>query len=113
MSKAYASQNAAKDMLYPDGLEAMFSEFMEDQQVSLVAVGLTMKYMEDMMLAEQTIPFASFRPYHGDSTDAFLNVKTNMVLDFATQESLEIFGIQVEDEDDKSMEIKSLVDLVD
>jgi hypothetical protein len=50
--------------------------------------------MEDMMLAEVTIPFASFKPYHGDSADAYLNVNSNMILDFATQESLEIFGIQ-------------------
>jgi len=33
-----------------------------------------MKYMEDMMLAEVTVPFASFRPYHGETSDAFLNV---------------------------------------
>jgi hypothetical protein len=43
-----------------------------------------MKYLEDMMMAEVTIPFASFRNYHGESPDAFLNVQTNMVLDFAT-----------------------------
>ena len=37
-----------------------------------------------MMMAETTIPFASFRPYHGKTPDAYLNVSTNMVLDFAT-----------------------------
>jgi len=42
--------------------------------VSLIAIGLTMKFMEDMMLAEVTLPFGTFRPYHGDSSDAYLNV---------------------------------------
>ena len=37
-----------------------------------------------MMMAEVTVPFASFRPYHGDSDNAFLNIQTNMILDFAS-----------------------------
>ena len=36
-----------------------------------------------------------------------------MVLDFATQESLEIFGNQPEDEDNPNMQYNSLVDLLD
>jgi len=60
--------------------------------VIIKAIGLSFKYMEDMMMAEVTIPFATFRPYHGETSDSFLNVNTNMVLDFASQESLEIFS---------------------
>ena len=40
--------------------------------------------MEDIIMADVTIPFASFRPYHGETSDAFLNVNTNMILDFAS-----------------------------
>jgi DNA mismatch repair ATPase MutS len=57
--------------------------------------------------------FASYRPYHGDTPDSFLNVQTNMVLDFATQEGLEIFSVQAEDEDNEHMEYNSLADLLD
>ena len=45
-----------------------------------------------MMIADSTIPFACFKSYQGESKDAFLNKKTNMLLDFSTQESLELFG---------------------
>lgn len=37
-----------------------------------------------MLLADQTVPFAVFKPYHGETSEAFLNIKTNMVLDFAS-----------------------------
>ena len=67
-----------------------------------------------MMMADVTVPFASFRPYHGDSENAFLNIQTNMILDFATQESLEIFSNTPEDEQEKdSMKYKCLADLLD
>ena len=65
------------------------------------------------MMASLTIPFASFRPYHGETESSFLNTQTNMVLDSATQESLEIFNNNPEDEDNEKMQFKSLVDLLD
>jgi len=64
-------------------------------------------------MAEITIPFASYRPYHGETEHSFLNTQTNMILDSATQESLEIFNNQPEDEDNEKMQCKSLVDLLD
>lgn len=87
--------------------------FQSTNEICIQSIGLAMKYMEDMMLGEVTIPFASFRFYYGDTPDSFLNVQTNMVLDFATQESLEIFGNQPEDEDNPNMKYDSLVDLLD
>jgi len=64
----------------------MFQNFYDAQmdQVCLQAIGLSFKYLENMMMAEITIPFASFRPYHGDTEYSFLNTQTNMVLDSAT-----------------------------
>ena len=66
-----------------------------------------------MMMAEQTIPFGSFRPYQGDVEGSFLNTKTNMILDSTVQESLEIFNMKPEDEENENMQCKSLVDLLD
>jgi len=94
----FAAKNSNKEMNYPDGLEEMLKEYKENHEVIIKAIGLSFKYMEDMMMAEVTIPFATFRPYHGETADSFLNVNTNMVLDFASQESLEIFSnLQIED----------------
>ena len=65
-----------------------------------------------MIIADSTIPFASFKPYQGESKDAFLNKKTNMLLDFSTQESLELFGNDQPDEKSKS-NLVNFVDYVD
>ena len=115
LAQNYMQKNGSGTALYPDGLEAMFLRFFDhhEDEVQLQAIGLAFKYMEDMMMAEVTIPFASFRPYHGDNEYSFLNTNTNMVLDSSTQESLEIFNVQAEDEDDEKMQCKSLVDLLD
>lgn len=48
--------------------------------------------MEETLMAETTIPFASFKPYHGSQQDAFINTQTNMVLDYGTLDCLEIFN---------------------
>ena len=40
-----------------------------------------MRYLEDLLMAERTIPFAQFRSYLGDFDQAFINVSTNMILD--------------------------------
>lgn len=72
-----------------------------------------MRYLEDMLMAEITIPFASFKPYHGQSCESFINVQTNMILDSMTQESLEIFLMNPEEEVNDKMHHKCLADLVD
>ena len=59
--------------MYPDGLEQMFPKLLADSQISISAIGLSIKYLEDMMMAEVTVPFASFRSYHGEEDTAFLN----------------------------------------
>lgn len=64
-------------------------------------------------MAEQTIPFGSYRPYHGESADAFLNINTNMILDSATQEGLEIFSNTPEEGENDQFEFKCLADLLD
>ena len=84
MAQVFAAKNSSKEMNYPDGFEEMLNQYKDENQVIIQAIGLSFKYMEDMMMAEVTIPFASFRPYHGDTSDAFLNINTNMVLDFAS-----------------------------
>lgn len=66
--------------------------------ICIRVIGLSIRYMEDTLMAEATIPFAQFKPYHGDHSDAFLNTQTNMVLDSGTLESLEIFHNQPEEE---------------
>ena len=95
----------------------MFPQLLSESQISIKAIGLTIKYLEEVMAAEATIPFASFRPYHGESRDAFLNINTNMVLDFATQEALEIFTLTHNENENQSttkiLEFKSLADLMD
>jgi hypothetical protein len=52
----------------------MFPMLLREQHSSIIAIGLSFKYLEEVMAAEKTIPFVSFRPYHGDSRDAFLNI---------------------------------------
>ena len=114
LAKHYAENNSSNESLYPDGLEKMMPKLLSENQISILAIGLGIRYLEDMMMADVTVPFASFRPYHGDSENAFLNIQTNMILDFATQESLEIFSNTPEDEQEKdSMKYKCLADLLD
>lgn len=43
-----------------------------------------MRYLEDLMMAEKTIPFANFRSYLGNFDSAFINTNTNMILDSQT-----------------------------
>lgn len=59
-------------------------QFLSGSQICILAIGLSFRYLEDMMMAEVTVPFSSFRPYHGDSEEAFLNIEKNMVLDSAS-----------------------------
>ena len=81
----------------------MFPRLLQESQVSIFAIGLMFRYLEDMLMAEQIVPFATFYPYHGESKDAFLNVRTNMILDFASQEALEIFNSGTEEEQNESL----------
>lgn len=52
MAKMYASKNSAKDLIYPDGLDEMFPLFLAENQICIITVGLTMRYMEDMLMAD-------------------------------------------------------------
>ena len=43
------------------------------------------------MIADSVVPLARFKPYLGESPEAFINVRTHMLLDSSTLEALEIF----------------------
>ena len=85
MAKHYQSAHIQNnEKLYPDGLDEMIPHLLVDNQISLIAIGLSIRYLEEMMLADSTIPFSCFKPYHGESNDAFLNIRTNMILNSST-----------------------------
>jgi hypothetical protein len=74
MAQGYAQKNSSKDMMYPDGLEEMLEAYKDSNPYVLQAIGLSFKYMEDMLMADVTIPFSVFKPYHGETSEAFLNI---------------------------------------
>ena len=101
LAKHYASKGDKKDddlsvpaenQKLPDGLETMLPDLVQKSQVSVLAIGLAIRYLEDQMIASATIPLSRFRPYTGETSDAFINMRTHMLLDSATLESLEIFS---------------------
>ena len=69
------------------------------------------------MIADATVPLSRFKPYLGDSSEAFINVRTHMLLDSATLESLEIFSdylpITTTTGSTKNRPISSLADMFD
>ena len=101
LAKHYASKGdknddqlsvPAENQKLPDGLETMLPDLVQKSQVSVLAIGLAIRYLEDQMIASATIPLSRFRPYTGETSDAFINMRTHMLLDSATLESLDIFS---------------------
>ena len=59
--------------------------------IALISLGLSFKYLESLLLASQTLPFSEFHSYKGTSSGAYLNAKDFMTLNGNALENLEIF----------------------
>lgn len=61
IAKFYAAKKETDSEMYPDGFEELYEEYYDKNPVCFSAIGLSIRYLEDMMLADVTIPFSSFR----------------------------------------------------
>ncbi|CDW88573.1 domain iii family protein [Stylonychia lemnae] len=82
---------------------------------AMISFGLTIKYLESLMLAEQVIPFGQFYQYEGESPHAYINGQNHMTLNGNALENLEIFVInsQSYDPNQNQMVRKSKGSLMD
>lgn len=63
----------------------------KEDETSIIALGFSIKYLENLMLAKCTLPFSTFHPYKGSIQGAYLNGKDYMTLNGNALENLEIF----------------------
>jgi len=73
---------------WPTNLEQITSE----SEATLLSLATAARYLESLMLGEQTFPFAKFSPFSGEHPDSF-NHGGRMALNGTAMEHLELFEV--------------------
>ena len=51
---------------WPEGLGELYTDLMDRQDdTGFISLGLAIRYLESLMLAQQTLPFGTFYPFKG------------------------------------------------
>jgi len=102
---------------WPEGLNDLVVGLRKNcDEIAMVSFGLTVRYLESLLLAEQIVPFGQFHPFEGESVHAYINGQNHMTLNGNALENLEIFLVNAQSYDPHSVvrrEKGSLMDFVD
>ena len=75
---------------WPEGLANIYETY-KIKDVAIQSLGLSIKYLKNLMLDSQILPFATFYHYKGTAQGAYLNSRDYMTLNGNALENLEIF----------------------
>lgn len=79
---------------WPEGLHELITNLRTNcDEIGMVSLGLTFKYLESLLLADSIIPFGYYHSYQGESSDAYMSGQNHMTLNGNALENLEIFVV--------------------